>query len=239
MGTITLATLVLAACSSDTTEAGEEADPPTSATAEETSEEVTPPPGGDEAEETSEGPTDDGAETEAPADDDSETEAPAEDDSESDEPTEEADAADVIEVEPGAAFLTGDVNIVCVLGPDGEETVICDPAATAEPIDVLEEAGCDPANQRPVIVLAEGTVTGDCWDDLVAPEADVAAGGAWVGDGLTTPLWDGMEGAVLEDGQTLRTPTHECTASGEDTVTCQDLDGEHGYTLSMSEFETW
>lgn len=239
LGTITLAALVLAACGSDAPE--EESTPPPSVSAQDTdpADEATDDTATDETD-----PTDNGGGTDTATDDDADAGAGEEGSDDGEQAgaggtdTRGALRGEIIEAEPGAAFLSPDVNIVCFFDGDDGGKVLCDPAATAEPIDLLEDAGCDMSAQRPVIVLADGKVTGDCWDGLLAPKALVSDGGAWVGDGLTRMLPAGP-GAALEDSEVLQTPGAECTVVGEDTVTCQDRDGEHGFTLALNSFETW
>lgn len=229
MTTIALAAVLLAACSDDTEEP-EGADP-APVTTEDAGEAATESSGDEDAGATTDDDQDEETQTGA-ADDAAETGA-------SDDPAAETGSSDedVIEVGEGAAFLTPDSNIVCVLGEEGEGQAFCDIWASADPIDVIEEADCS-EEQRPLLVLSGGEVSGDCSDDLVSVEADVNAGGDWIGDGPTIDIGVAMA-AILEDGQTLRGATHECTVVGRDTVTCQDVAGEHGFTLSMSSYETW
>lgn len=237
---ITLAALALAACGSDGSD-GEDVDPPAATSEDSAAEDA----GEDSADDAAED-TDDAADTtdSAPADDDAESGSPDEE-SETEAPTDEetSDAGadtEVFEGEAGAAFLTPDLNIVCVLDEQGQAGVVCDPAATMNEIEELSQLDCDPNSQRPTIILAEGKVSGECAEGQVATKANVGEGGAWQEDEDSIhELWADMPVALLNDGQTLRGPNHECTVEGEDTVNCQDVDGEHGFTLAMDEFSTW
>lgn len=233
---------LLAACSSGAPEV-EEVDPPATTTPAATS---TQPQDEDAAPTTEEA-----VETTAtsPTEETTATTEPPDRATRSAGPSEEA-GQDVIEVAPGAAFVSPSTNIACYLaqGSDGAGYVACDIEETDSPIELppsddvppyWEGTVCeDPTMQTSTLLLAGGQVFWNCSHEPISIAASLDIAGGWVGEGTTAELWDGTPIAVLAYGQTLRTPTHECL-SARDGVTCQDIDGEHGLTLSRSGLETW
>lgn len=239
LGSVTLAAaLLLAACSSGVPEVQEVADPP-AATTKTPSGDVATPTATDEGATTTAAPTDEVTESAQPPDSATGTADPPEETGE-----------EVIEVEPGAAFVSPSTNIACYLaeGPDGAGYVACDIDETDNPIELpppddvpaaWESTLCeDPSAQTSTLLLAGGEVFWNCSHEPISIAASLEIAGGWVGDGPTAELWDGTPLAVLAYGQTLRTPTHECL-SARDGVTCQDIDGEHGLTVSRSGLQTW
>lgn len=156
----------------------------------------------------------------------------------------------VIEVPESAYFVTPSGNIACAMdeGMGSVPFTACDIIEAEYPIEVApsedtppgwDQTHCEEAMSSPrTLVLAPQEVFWECSNEPIMFGADVRHGGSWIGDGPTIVVGTDIVVAVLDYGETLRGPAHECTSS-QQGVTCQDRDGEHGFTLSRRSFETW
>lgn len=183
---------------------------------------------------------DDASET---ADADHEASDPGEgDDSET---SEDAGSGEVIRVSDDAVFVSPSENIACEVRVgdggraacdiiDSEFDIEIDPADVPEHgTTACEEPGTEPRH----VILQDGEITWRCSHEPLMFGADVAYGGSWGLDGTTTEI-GGQTLAVLDYGRTLRGDGYECTSEAEG-ITCQQIDGGHGFTLSRAGFGNW
>lgn len=164
--------------------------------------------------------------------------------------TESDDAGgEVIDVSGDAAFVSPSGNIACWLATDLDNVpfVACDIIEADYPIEVrrsdadppgYDPAHCEEARTDPRTLVMVDEIVWECSHEPIMVGAGIELYGAWVGDGPTLEVGHGVVAAVLDYGQTLRTPHHECT-SARDGVTCREREGEQGFRLSRGSFEVW
>lgn len=169
-------------------------------------------------------------------------ESPGADDSET---SADADGTSVIEVSEDAVFVSPSENIACEIRVGDEGRAACDIIESEfdieiDPDDVPEHGTMEceePGSEPRHVILQAGEITWLCSHEPLMFGADVRYGGSWGLDGTTTEV-GGQTLAVLDYGKTLRGDGYECTSATEG-ITCQEVDGAHGFTLARAGFGSW